>query len=212
MAKKKRIKRKKVQRKIGARIDLFFGGERGRFRSKNLQNQNSPGFHTTAREPKRAHFRVLPVKTQPKFNEKTQSERQREERNGGGRGKKERKILGCRAEGREGLAQGGRKSKPTTTTTTTCTTTANPEQVGPEVDPEGSTSLSPGLGFGAVGFWFWSECMSLGLLGFGLFGFRKFGQNTETLKLAKIGLAKVGQAHNWPKLVKELAKVNASLA
>ena len=30
-----------------------------------------PGFHTTAREPKRAHFRVLAFKTPPKFHEKT---------------------------------------------------------------------------------------------------------------------------------------------
>ena len=44
-----------------------------------------------------------------------------------------------------------------------------------------------------------------GLLGLGFLVFRKFGQNTETLKLAKVGLAKVGQAHNWPKSVKELA-------
>ena len=68
------------------------------------------------------------------------------------------------------------------------------------------------------GFW------SLGLGGSGSFGFRKFGQNTKTLKLAKVGLAKVGQHlktlklakvglakvrqdHDWPKSVKNLAKV-----
>ena len=44
-------------------------------------------------------------------------------------------------------------------------------------------------------------------MGSGLLGFKNLGQNTETLKLAKVGLAKVGQAHNWPKSVKELAKV-----
>ena len=72
--------------------------------------------------------------------------------------------------------------------------------------PKGSGPLSPGFrGLGLWGFGFRSQCRSLG---FGLFGSRNFGQNTKTLKLAKVGLAKVGQAHNWPKSVKELAKVD----
>ena len=90
-----------------------------------------PGFHTTAREPKRAHF-ARPSK-QPKFNEKTQRDtkrakwwREREEKS---------EILGGPAEGgpvEGGPAEGGPgNSKPTTTTTTTTTTTPNPEQVGP---------------------------------------------------------------------------------
>ena len=60
-----------------------------------------PGFHTTAREPKRAHFRVPAFKTPPKFNEKTPRETQKE-RNGGGRGKKKSEILGGPAEGGSG--------------------------------------------------------------------------------------------------------------
>ena len=38
-----------------------------------------PGFHTTAREPKRAHLRVLDSKTPPTFHEKT-PEREREKK------------------------------------------------------------------------------------------------------------------------------------
>ena len=63
-----------------------------------------PGFHTTARDPKRAHFRVPAFKTPPKFNEKTPRETQKE-RNGGGKGKKKSEILGGPAEG--GPAEGG---------------------------------------------------------------------------------------------------------
>ena len=61
--------------------------------------------------------------------------------------------------------------------------------------PKGSGLLSPGLGFRSVGF---GVCKSLG---------SKNLANTLKLKLAKVGLAKVGQAHSWPKSVKELAKV-----
>ena len=50
-----------------------------------------PKLRTTAREPKRAHFRVRPSKTPPKFNERT-PKRDKKERNGGGRGKKERNF------------------------------------------------------------------------------------------------------------------------
>ena len=82
------------------------------------------GSHTTAREPKRTHFRVPAFKTPPKFHEETPRETQKE-RNGGGKGKKKSEILGGPAEGGPG------KSKPATTTTTTTTTTPNPEQVGP---------------------------------------------------------------------------------
>ena len=79
-----------------------------------------------------------------------------------------------------------------------------------------------GLGFGVwgLGFGVWG-------LGFGGLRCGKIGLNTFTLmlpnlvwpksvknikhklwpKLAKVGWAKVGQAHCWPKLVKELAKV-----
>ena len=37
-----------------------------------------PGFHTTAREPKRAHLRVPALQTKTKFHEKTPRERQKE--------------------------------------------------------------------------------------------------------------------------------------
>ena len=53
----------------------------------------APGFHTTARETKRAHFRTPALQTPPKFHEKTPRETQKE-RNGGGKGKKKREILG----------------------------------------------------------------------------------------------------------------------
>ena len=59
------------------------------------------GFHTTAREPKRAQFRVPAFKTPPKFNEKTPRETQKQ-RNGGGKGKKKSEILGGLAEGVQG--------------------------------------------------------------------------------------------------------------
>ena len=63
-----------------------------------------PGFHTTAREPKRAHFRALAFKTPPKFNEKTSQrekkewklwrEREKKERNFGRSGEKGRGRAG----------------------------------------------------------------------------------------------------------------------
>ena len=49
-------------------------------------------------------------------------------------------------------------------------------------------------------------CKSLGLWGLGFLVSENL-TNTLKLKLAKVGLAKVGQAHSWPKSVKELAKV-----
>ena len=52
-----------------------------------------PGFHTTAREPKRAHLRAPALETPPKFHERTPRETQKE-RNGGGRGKTKSEILG----------------------------------------------------------------------------------------------------------------------
>ena len=48
-------------------------------------------FHTTAREPKRAHLRVPALQTPPKFHEKTPRETQ-QERSGGGRGEKGRNF------------------------------------------------------------------------------------------------------------------------
>ena len=59
-----------------------------------------PGFHTTAREPKCAHFRVLAFKnTTTKFHERTPRERKKKENCGGRREKKRAEILGGPAEG-----------------------------------------------------------------------------------------------------------------
>ena len=58
-----------------------------------------PGFHTTAREPKRAHLRVLVFKTPPKINEKTPREGRKERILRRERGKKERNF-GRSREGR----------------------------------------------------------------------------------------------------------------
>ena len=51
-----------------------------------------PGFHTTAREPKRAHLNAPALQTPPKFNERTPRERKKNENCGGRREKKERNF------------------------------------------------------------------------------------------------------------------------
>ena len=138
---------------------------------------------------KRAHLRAPAFKTPPKFNEKTPRETQKE-RNGGGKGKKKREILGGPAEGvqwRGGPAEGGPgKSKPATTTTTTTTTTTSPEQVGPR--RAGPSRVCRG----------WAQQNNTTTTT----TTTKIGQNTKTLKLAKVGLAKVGQHSKtksvWP--------------
>ena len=63
-----------------------------------------PGFHTTTREPKRAHLRVLAFKN---HQNSTRRPPEREEKNEfcGGRGKKKSEILGGPAAG--GPAEGG---------------------------------------------------------------------------------------------------------
>ena len=64
-----------------------------------------PGFHTTAREPRRAHLRVLVFKTPPKFDEKTP---EREEKNEILRREKEKKARNFgRSRGRAVQAEGG---------------------------------------------------------------------------------------------------------
>ena len=80
--------------------------------------QFRPGFHTTVREPKRAHLRVPTLQTPPKFHGKTQREKKNEI--GAGEGKKAK----CWAVRRR-VARGG--SKPTTTPTTTTTATTQAE-------------------------------------------------------------------------------------
>ena len=74
-----------------------------------------PGFHTTAREPKRAHFRVPAFKTPPKFNEKTPKRGRNNEHLWWEKGKKERNFGrsggGRSGGGRSGGGQsGGRRS------------------------------------------------------------------------------------------------------
>ena len=64
-----------------------------------------PGFHTTEREPKRAHLSPPALQT-PKFNEKTPRETQKE-RNGSGRGKNKREILGGAEGGGSGVGWSG---------------------------------------------------------------------------------------------------------
>ncbi len=74
-----------------------------------------PGFHTTTREPKRAHLRVPVFKNTTKFNEKDQQEREKR-KNCGGRVRKKWEILGGPAEG--GPAEGGSGREALNTPTT----------------------------------------------------------------------------------------------
>ena len=110
---------------------VYRTSQRGR---PHLQTEN-PNVHILG-------FR--PSKTPPKFNEKTPRETQKE-RNGGGKGKKERNFWAVSAEGGPG------KSKPATTTTTTTTTTPNPEQVGQRRDGPLSQARFRGLGLWGLG-------------------------------------------------------------
>ena len=64
-----------------------------------------PGFHTTAREPKRAHLRVPVFKNTTKIQRKGPTREGEKNKNCGGRGKKKSEILGGPAEG--GPAEGG---------------------------------------------------------------------------------------------------------
>ena len=53
-----------------------------------------PGFHTTAREPKRVNLRVPALQTPPKFHEKTLRERDKKSENGSWRMKKKARNFG----------------------------------------------------------------------------------------------------------------------
>ena len=64
-----------------------------------------PGFHTTTREPKRAHLRVPVFKNTTKIQRKRPTREGEKNQNCGGRGKKKSEILGGPAE--EGPAEGG---------------------------------------------------------------------------------------------------------
>ena len=58
-----------------------------------------PGFHTTTREPKRAHLRVPVFKNTTKIQRKGPTREGEKNKNCGGRGKKKSEILGGPAEG-----------------------------------------------------------------------------------------------------------------
>ena len=135
-----------------------------------------PGFHTTAREPKRAHFRASAFKKTTKYNEKTQRERTkwRLER------EKKIEILGGPAEGggsgvRWSGAGWSRESEPTTTRNNHNHNNTNTARSGVEAKPRrsvapkgvggrekgprwvgsrrvGPKGLASGLGFGYGGF------------------------------------------------------------
>ena len=169
-----------------------------------------PGFHTTAREPKRHILGFRPSKTPPKFNEKTPRETQKE-RNGGGKGKKKSEILGGPAEGgpaeggpseggpaeggpaEGGPAEGGRRSGGVQTHNhKTTTTTTNTKRQQTQNDNKHKTTTQQHNNTTTTTTTTTTT---------------KIGQNTETLKLAEVSLAKVGQDHDWPKSVKKLAKV-----
>ena len=58
------------------------------------KSMRPPGFHTTAREPKRAHLSAPALQTSPEFHERTPRERERRKKIVAGGGKKKREILG----------------------------------------------------------------------------------------------------------------------
>ena len=160
-----------------------------------------------------------PSKTPPKFNEKTPRETQKE-RNGGGRGKKERNFG---RSGGGGSSGGGVRRK---------VVQGKPNQQQPQQPqpqqrqtqnkwgPEGpAKSPKQGSGFGSLGQHTTTTqqqhtttttnhnhntrkfAQNTKTLKLGKVGLAKVGQHSKTLKLAKVGLAKVGQDHDWPKSV-----------
>ena len=81
-----------------------------------------PGFHTTTREPKRGHLRVLSFKKHQNSTEGPPRKRRKHE-NCGGRKEKKARIFGrSGGGGSSGPVKGARWSKPTTTRTTTTNT------------------------------------------------------------------------------------------
>ena len=86
-----------------------------------------PGFHTTAREPKRAHLRVPEFKNTTKIQREDLPRVRKKEQNGGGRGAKRERNFGRSGGGRGPASGGPGESKPTTTTTITTTTPTPPE-------------------------------------------------------------------------------------
>ena len=153
----------------------------------------APGFHTTAREPKRAHFRAPALQTPPKFHEKTPRETPRE-RNGDGRGKKKREILGPHP-------SGPHPSGPN------FSGFGGPTLLGPTRggSQKSETPIWAKVGMAKVGHLVLAK---VGLAKVGQIRMAKVGQ----IFLAKVGLAKVGFGQSRPiRMAKVgLAKVGLS--
>ena len=164
-----------------------------------------PGFHTTTREPKRAHLRAPAFENTTKIQrEDTQRDterakrwREREEkarnfgRSGGGGssgGVVRRKVVQGspnhqQPQQRQAQNKWGREGPA-------------PSRVFRGwAQQNNTTTTTTKIG---------QNTKTLKLAKVGL---AKVGQHSKTLKLAKVGLAKVGQDHDWPKSVKKLAKV-----
>ena len=114
-----------------------------------------PGFHTTTREPKRAHLSAPALQTPPKFNEKTPREKKSE--TVAGKGKHKSEILGGLAEG--GLVEGRSSVRwsrdPNQQQPQPATTTPTPPEVnecGPKSVGGGSEGVPKGgpLGVGPL--------------------------------------------------------------
>ena len=112
-----------------AKISRFFFLSRSHLR---LWGRSRRGFHTTAREPKRAQLRAPALQTPPKFHEKTPRERQKKAEMG--TGEKKKRNFGRSRAGRSGAGgTGGSKTNNHTNTTPTqqqhttthCNTTHN---------------------------------------------------------------------------------------
>ena len=89
-------------------------GRRGFTRQPRRPGQvGPPGFHTTAREPKRAHLRVPVFKNTTKIQRKGPTREGEKNKNCGGRGKKRAKFWAVRRRG----SGGGALNTPTTHTT-----------------------------------------------------------------------------------------------
>ena len=88
-----------------------------RVKPRRPRSRKPSGFHTTTREPKRAHVRVPAFKNTTKIQRKGSTREGEKNKNCGGRRKKKSEILGGPAEGgRRRGAGGGALNTPTTHT------------------------------------------------------------------------------------------------
>ena len=125
-------------------FSLNFGVFEGR------DDPEPPGFHTTARETKRAHFRAPALQKHHQNSTRRHPERHKKSEFCGGRGEKKPKFWAVRQ--RVGPAEGGsdagwsRESTPTTTTRTTTTTITTTTPTRPErVEAKPRMSVAPRL-------------------------------------------------------------------